>query len=871
MSSGALTRSKKFQSRVIPKVEDDQISESDLSDDFSSYSVEDYGHIRFHSTGFSAGGRSGLAKAFKDSHHSIDFDSYDDFDNGIDVYPDNNSENTVIDNKEIDSKKKRKKLAIITILTVALLTVAIGSFLLFSPQRSNHESNKQSTKIQQLPSTKVLKSNDHLDDFLGSMDNVNTRNSNLNTNINKVQSADTISSEDSQKKLDQNLGKRIFHNSNEEKMPNEDYCAKYLNRDIPSNEFPANAWQTDGDYVNNFLDSARQLIKIARTAIYEEYGHDVPENNEAHDIFQMHVFDEIYGSQNNLRGTLGTGGWTTHSSNKNLQKRLLHAMLTNDKFTVVLGGDSNAAGYGNHFLQSYMMQFHAILEPVLQKLGVQLITRNLAHAKLGTLQSSLGSQSIYGDEIDILVWDSQYTDQQPEIVDMFYRQALIGGNRAPALWTTMSTFNSLKHLHEKVGADIMGFGTGMAEIPYTTKNNVQNLPWAVKYMKCHPHDSDLCENHENKYRTNCWVERNDVIPPVQQLKHINIEINPRYDGRYDGFRAHQLTSRVLAVTILNALDQALIGWHKATKLAGHPLPDKHWHISKHYEDIRTKAINLEDGSCFGLDKFIPARICQTPMQARTEYTPRFNPNFTSLTSIVELGLQGPQAKEQNLYDGPDVPNPALELPEGAIDVLSIIKNSRRLDTSLTNMFWSSRHKQNRSLTDRLKSGVTGSSWEVRDSLPGYCDGTSNAICGRSKSSNCLLSGNVDARGGIVGNDTSELLVMHLENIKEGLVIIKIDVLFSIDESHDKIETEDPLSHLPDNFEFEFSIDGTKTIWSKEDLTIHRKVPEKFVELYTLLDDEEMSKSGKTQNLQLALRLHNCGQECAVKLTHVYWA
>ena len=46
-----------------------------------------------------------------------------------------------------------------------------------------------------------------------------------------------------------------------------------------------------------------------------------------------------------------------------LVKKLLNAMMTNDHFFVVLGGHSAAAGHGNNFHQSYMMQFQELMEP----------------------------------------------------------------------------------------------------------------------------------------------------------------------------------------------------------------------------------------------------------------------------------------------------------------------------------------------------------------------------------------------------------------------------------------------------------------------------------------------------------------------------
>eukprot|EP00978_Attheya_sp_CCMP212_P013725 scaffold34550_cov56-Attheya_sp.AAC.6 len=113
-----------------------------------------------------------------------------------------------------------------------------------------------------------------------------------------------------------------------------------------------------------------------------------------------------------------------------LVRKLLHAMVTNDEFYVVLGGHSAAAGHGNNFLQSYMMAFHYILEPVFDKLGMRLVTRNMAQGGVGTTTSAMGGGSIYG-ETDVLLWDSSMTEKEPGAIELFNVQGILSGERAP--------------------------------------------------------------------------------------------------------------------------------------------------------------------------------------------------------------------------------------------------------------------------------------------------------------------------------------------------------------------------------------------------------------------------------------------------------
>lgn len=223
-----------------------------------------------------------------------------------------------------------------------------------------------------------------------------------------------LPNENTKEELSAKWGHWHFWDGDEELRPSNDYMAKYPNRDIPGDDFPPDAWQTDAVFVNHYLNDADQLIARAMEAIFTEYGHGKPLEPQqmAERLKMFHWSKEDLSTaagppqQYAKRGNQGNGGWTTQRSFDGLVRRLLHAMTTSDTFTVVMGGHSAAAGQGNHFRQSYMMQFHKIMYPIFARLGVKLVTRNFGQGGLGTIQSSMGSGSIYGNEIDLLLWDS---------------------------------------------------------------------------------------------------------------------------------------------------------------------------------------------------------------------------------------------------------------------------------------------------------------------------------------------------------------------------------------------------------------------------------------------------------------------------------
>jgi len=240
--------------------------------------------------------------------------------------------------------------------------------------------------------------------------------------------------------LAEKWGKWHFWDGDPDSRPKEDFLAAFPNKDCPYDDFPDTAWQADAVYVNHMLDSAGELVSRAKEAIYTEYGYG-PRDQLTHDqlkerlgMFKLDLIDLDDDSVVEPKESLQKAGWTTKKSFHGLGRRLIHAMMTNDTFTIVLGGHSAAAGHGNHFLQSYMMQMHKVLEPIFTRVGVKLVIRNIAQGGLGTLQHSLGSASIYGENIDVIVWDSRMTEADRKSIDIFYRQALIGGKRAPVLW-----------------------------------------------------------------------------------------------------------------------------------------------------------------------------------------------------------------------------------------------------------------------------------------------------------------------------------------------------------------------------------------------------------------------------------------------------
>jgi hypothetical protein len=119
------------------------------------------------------------------------------------------------------------------------------------------------------------------------------------------------------------------------------FCGDRAHCDVPRDEFPSSAWQADFPYVSKFLDEADKLVDRAMRAILAEYGKS-PDDTAMFDL----TYKDL--KRRELRSTSppNNAGWTTKRSMQGLSRRLLHAIVTGDAFTFIMGGHSAAAGHG---------------------------------------------------------------------------------------------------------------------------------------------------------------------------------------------------------------------------------------------------------------------------------------------------------------------------------------------------------------------------------------------------------------------------------------------------------------------------------------------------------------------------------------------
>jgi len=378
------------------------------------------------------------------------------------------------------------------------------------------------------------------------------------------------------------------------------------------------------------------------------------------------------------------------------------------------------------------------MEPVFDRLGMVLVSANRAQGGMGTIQAALAGVGVYGNA-DFVLWDSSMTEKDGRAQDLFFRQALLAGRRVPVLFDLGNGAGTLKSLRAEVGAHVGGVNTGITLLP-KFRNTEMNFD-------------------EKKYNAKCWTARADVTPDVEQ--------NQGYGGQaswHPGNWVHQSTARKISLVFLHALEEAFAVWEAAASAGGNPLDGKHWHLRDEEGAIRA-AVRGADAAATGCGQLfsIAARLCATPMRGAAEWTPRNDPDRSSIRSLVMPSPRvGSRGGRSTLWSSTRRPQRHRRTGGDRDGNATLSRRRRRADYRFLDS----------SIPPPGKI-VPGEGWSVQGHPSGFCDGTSNSVCDRSKSSNCLMSGHNDGRGHMEVDALSGWLVLRLTDVTEGLFMARV--------------------------------------------------------------------------------------------------
>ena len=270
-----------------------------------------------------------------------------------------------------------------------------------------------------------------------------------------------------------------------------------------------------------------------------------------------------------------------------------------------------------------------------------------------------------------------------------------------------------------------------------------------------------------------------------------------------------------------------------------------------------------------------------------------------------------QRKEINdppapVYMPPDVFNPSLHPPKGAVDVLNIVEAGVDFSSILNPDYHSNYYKVPKFRTEPMKTPGKGF---MLDTYPGdeYCDGSVDSWCNKGKDNDCLLYGHNDGRNGISMDGYSGWMVMNIPDLRYGFISIKFETWHwpkeqtktegwttennagsrslvrrslgpsppEIDASwqtYDERILKEAVTEYCPEFRFEYSIDGkVEGSLNLEEWEAKRKQPARVVETVTILKDPNFVTNNEEIEVQVAFRLTGCGKVKVFKVSHVYWA
>ena len=686
---------------------------------------------------------------------------------------------------------------------------------------------------------------------------------------------------------------------------------KCPDKDCNSTAFPEGSWQRDKEYTRQLIDEAKKLVQRVREGIYDEYGHSSFNEDDSrkseeeivqrNKIFQVLLTDSSGVDDHNVAIDTQTNepllgvAQLSNAAWDGLVRKLLHSLITSDDFFVVAVGDGTAAGHGNNFLQSPVMQFHYLMEPVLKFLGVKLISRNMAVDGRSVVFGAMAGGDLYG-EVDLLWYDSRTGNDSKGAKDLLYKQAILSGGRVPVILTDDP-------------GDLWLDSAQTAWIGNLQPNN------AI----CEIEKGGVCEPRTKN--SVCWVPRTDVKPKVTQATSIRPKSFP-------GNNAHQLEARKLSMLFLHAIDAALHRWSEGIEDGAFPLPDTLWHVGTQYnhtrENVRVAHDDENPSACELLMKDL-AMVCHVEMHGYSEWTPRVTPYATTLRAILPVSMDiSHSSPEAEVYPGIDLVPPKWAVPDDRVDPHLIAISTTHVlpstdDDSDDDGDWMygddderetapiihDPHRDNRGddgssvrhylrrLTDITSNLIPGKGWTMSGTPAGFCDGSAQSTCGRDVHTKCLMAGHNDYQAGILGDGLSGWLLFQVRHVKEGIILAQIDTEIAANSDSvtegwtgengvaegEDVPPEGRKLALPMNFWFDYSVNGTVTSLSRDDFAsfgIHIDVG---MTLYPLLTAVDMGmKRRPTEDLgetvEVGIRIRappNQGRAVTIMLTHIYYA
>lgn len=201
-----------------------------------------------------------------------------------------------------------------------------------------------------------------------------------------------------------------------------------------------------------------------------------------------------------------------------------------------------------------------------------------------------------------------------------------------------------------------------------------------------------------------------------------------------------------------------------------------------------------------------------------------------------------------------------------------IFNSRLLDDSMDPPANSTQQL----LQNYGTSIIPGEGWSVLGHPSGFCDGTSNSVCYRHKTFDCLMSGHNDGRGVLKGDALSGWLVLQLKDVTQGIFMARIEIWhdhYSNKRTEGWTEVNNGITDgsgggnrrnlkktpppLPPEFRFEVAVNGAVISSGNETEALGPSKcssPGYNLNICVLWNDEDWAKEKRKEDIEFAMRI-----------------
>jgi len=255
-------------------------------------------------------------------------------------------------------------------------------------------------------------------------------------------------------------------------------------------------------------------------------------------------------------------------------------------FTWITAGDSSAAGHGNLYSQSYTAVLQETVEVSFGALGIHFEAKNYGMGNYNSApELALCMNEIFGDDIDVLMWD--FASLQPASEPV--HKSVLWAHRAgihptqPILFSYDSFGERFLKLQEfdGIGSVLMNSDALQSirqSIPDSNavSDPMHDLPEAIRYYRCGESIEGGIRCDDSMRNFVCYADEHiseedalDLNLCREQKFHTKPCIDARFQTSWHpGWRDHKLKGHLLGHFLINALDDALIELEQLKTLRG---------------------------------------------------------------------------------------------------------------------------------------------------------------------------------------------------------------------------------------------------------------------------------------------------------------